>query len=89
MFSVPPAIITEASPHWMAWAASMTALRPEPQTLLTDMAPTPGLKPGADRHLAGDVLAQPGADHVAENDFVNLVGRNSGAGNGGLGDRAA
>ena len=45
MFSVPPATTTEASPHWMAWAASITALRPEPQTLLTVVAPIEGLRP--------------------------------------------
>jgi hypothetical protein len=33
--SMPPATITSASPALMAWAASMTVLRPEPQTLFT------------------------------------------------------
>ena len=33
MFSWPPATISEASPHLMACAASITALRPLPQTL--------------------------------------------------------
>ncbi len=34
MFSMPPATTTSASPVWMAWAASMTAFKAEPQTLL-------------------------------------------------------
>ena len=45
MFSVPPATTVRASPHWMAWAASITALSPEPQTLLTVVAPTAGGRP--------------------------------------------
>ncbi len=40
MFSMPPATTTSASPTWIAWAASMTALSPEPQTLLTVIAST-------------------------------------------------
>ena len=40
MFSVPPATTAWASPHWIAWAASITAFMPEPQTLLTVVAPT-------------------------------------------------
>ena len=33
MFSMPPAMITSASPQRMAWAPRCRALRPEPQTL--------------------------------------------------------
>ena len=73
MFSVPPATTTSASPHWMAWAASITAFRPEPQTLLTVVAPDGDRQAGADGRLPGDVLAQPGAEHVAENHLVDLV----------------
>ena len=40
MLSMPPATMTPASPSRIAWSASMTALRPEPQTLLTVVAPT-------------------------------------------------
>ena len=40
MLSVPPATISSASPQRMACAASITAFRPEPQTLLTVVAGT-------------------------------------------------
>ena len=40
MLSVPPATTTSASPALIACAASITALRPEPQTLLTVCAGT-------------------------------------------------
>ena len=36
---MPAATTTSASPHWMACAASITALRLDPQTLLTVVAP--------------------------------------------------
>ena len=39
MLSVPPATTARASPHWIAWAASITAFMPDPQTLLTVVAP--------------------------------------------------
>jgi hypothetical protein len=34
MFSMPPATTTSLSPQRISWAASITALSPEPQTLL-------------------------------------------------------
>ena len=34
MFSIPPATMIEASPQRIAWSASITAFKPEPQTLL-------------------------------------------------------
>src|SRR5712691_9480887 len=40
MFSIPPATTTSLSPALIDCAASITALRPEPQTLLTVKAPT-------------------------------------------------
>jgi hypothetical protein len=40
MLSHPPATTNPASPHWIAWAARMTARRLEPQTLLIVVAPT-------------------------------------------------
>ncbi|CAH2906374.1 MAG: hypothetical protein CPSOU_0222 [uncultured Paraburkholderia sp.] len=40
MFSWPPAITMSASPAMIALAASMTAFRPEPQTLLIVMPGT-------------------------------------------------
>src|SRR5437867_371840 len=45
MLSVPPATITSASPHLIAWAASMTAFSPEPQTLFTVCAGTDSGRP--------------------------------------------
>ena len=40
MFSWPPAMTMSASPHLTACAASITALRPEPQTTLMVIAGT-------------------------------------------------
>jgi hypothetical protein len=40
MLSMPPATNRSSSPARTAWAASMTAFRPEPQTLLIVVAPT-------------------------------------------------
>ena len=40
MLSIPPATTISASPARIAWAASITALRPEPQTLLIVTQPT-------------------------------------------------
>jgi len=45
MLSWPPATMQSASPALMAWAASITAFRPEPQTLFTVSAPTCGSMP--------------------------------------------
>src|SRR5574338_178783 len=45
MFSMPPATITLASPARIAAAPIITALRPEPQTLLMVVAPTPSGRP--------------------------------------------
>ena len=38
--SMPPATAMSMSPVWMPWCASITALRPEPQTLLMVSAAT-------------------------------------------------
>jgi hypothetical protein len=38
--SIPPAMTTPASSSAIAWAASMTDLRPEPQTMLIVTAET-------------------------------------------------
>ena len=69
MLSMPPATTSDASPARIAWSASMTALSPEPQTLLTVSAPTESGKAGEDRRLSGGILAQPGRDDVAHDDF--------------------
>jgi hypothetical protein len=42
---MPPATTHSASPALMAWAASITALRPEPQTLFTVKGGTEGGSP--------------------------------------------
>ena len=63
----------------IAWAASITAFRLEPQTLLTVVAPTAGGKTGADRRLPGHVLTEAGAEHVAEDHLVDVLGGNVGA----------
>src|SRR5574342_190817 len=42
---MPPATYRSPSPARIAWAASMTALRPEPETLLTVVAGTLGGRP--------------------------------------------
>ena len=40
MDSMPPATTMSASPRAMVWAAMITVLRPEPQTLFTVVAGT-------------------------------------------------
>ena len=45
MDSMPPATTIELFPVSTAWAASATAFNPDPQTLLTVMAPTLGGRP--------------------------------------------
>ena len=42
MDSIPPATTISASPARIAWVASMTALSPDPQTMLMVSAPTAG-----------------------------------------------
>ena len=56
----------------IACAASITAFRPEPQTLLMVSAATWRRQAGADRGLAGRVLAEAGRDHVAQDHLVHL-----------------
>ena len=89
MFSVPPAIITLG-------VAALDRLggqhhRFEAGTAdLVDRGRAHGRgKTGADGGLAGHVLAQAGAEHVAEDHFVDLIGRNVGPSDGGLDGRAA
>src|SRR5215470_16002473 len=47
MLSIPPAAMRSASPRAIVWAASITALRPEAQTLLMVVAGTVGGRPAA------------------------------------------
>ena len=54
IFSWPPATTIVASPVWIAWAASATARRPEPQTWLTPQAGTSlGMPAAIDAWRAG------------------------------------
>jgi hypothetical protein len=71
MLSMPPATTTSASPARMACAASITALRPEPQTLLIVNAPTRVGHTGGDGGLTRRVLAEPGREHAAHDDLVD------------------
>jgi hypothetical protein len=59
-----------------ACAASITAFRPEPQTLLMVIAGTAfPWQAGLDHGLAGRVLAHAGGQHLAQDDFADLVAR--------------
>jgi hypothetical protein len=72
MFSWPPATTISLSPQATAWAASITAFRPEPQTALMVSAGFPW-QAGLDDGLAGRVLARTGGQHLAHDDFADLV----------------
>ena len=72
MFSWPPAMTISLSPSRIACAASITALRPEPQTLLMVIAGTSCEQAGLDERLARRVLAGTGLQHLAEDDFADL-----------------
>ena len=63
-----------ASPALMAWAASITALSPEPQTLLMVSAGNGGRKPGVDQGLPGGRLARAALHHLAHDDFFDRAG---------------
>ncbi len=52
MLSIPPAAIRSASPRAIVCAASMTALRPEAQTLLMVVVGTVG-EARSERYLGG------------------------------------
>ena len=73
MLSMPPATTISESPVWMPCAARPTAFSPEPQTLLIVIAATSGSQAAAERGLPGRILAEAGGDHVAHDDFVDLL----------------
>ena len=75
MLSWPPAMTISLSPSRMACAASITAFRPEPQTALIVSAGTALRQAGLDDRLARRVLAGAGLQHLAEDDFADLVAR--------------
>ena len=84
MDSMPPATATSYSPAWIALPTSMTARMPEPQTLWTVTQGTVFGIPAAERRLAGGRLADAGLQHVAEDDLLDLAGRDAGARERGL-----
>ena len=75
MLSWPPAMMISESPSRIAWAASITAFRPEPQTLLIVIAGTLLRQPGLDHRLARRVLAGAGLQHLAEDHLADLLAR--------------
>ena len=89
MDSMPPATTTSASPSRTACAASITALSPEPHTLLIVSAPTVVGQPGLERGLARGRLTQAGRHDVAQDALVDLRRVQPGARDGFAdGDRA-
>ena len=102
MFSWPPATTMSESPLAIACAPSIAAFRPEPQTLLMVIAGTMSGRPARIDRLARRVLADARGEHLAHDDFGDLLGRDAGAleqhladdvraevGRGDLGERAA
>ena len=79
MDSMPPATTISVSPSCTACAASATALRPEPQTLLMVMRGDAGITAAFERGLARGILAEASLDHVAEDGFVDLLAVKTGA----------
>ena len=77
--SMPPATAMSMSPAAMPCAASITALRPEPHTLLIVIAATCSCEPAVERRLARRVLPLAGGDDVAHDAFVDGGGIDAGA----------
>src|SRR5262249_359113 len=85
MLSMPPDRTMLAEPALMMSCASMVAFMPEPQTLFTVVAPVASGRPaprpawpaGAwpGRGLGGRGLALTGRQHIAHEDFVDLLRR--------------
>ena len=69
--SMPPATTMSMSPVAMPCAASITALRPEPHTLLIVSAPTLLVEAALERGLPRGRLAEAGADDVAQDALVD------------------
>ena len=70
------------SPTAMPCAASITALSPDPQTLLIVSAATSSSETAAQCRLPGRRLAEAGRDDVAHDAFVDDGGVDAGAGDG-------
>ena len=88
MLSWPPATTMVALPEASRSWPNIAAFRPEPQTLWMVVQATPSGRPAPSAAWrAGAALA--GLQHVAHDDFVDLLGLDAGALDGRLdGDRA-
>src|SRR3981189_2836785 len=83
MLSMPPDTTISAEPALMMSCASMVAFMPEPQTLLTvvaplasgRLAPRAACRAAAGRALRGRGVSLPGRQPVAHEHFVDPVGR--------------
>ena len=82
MASWPPATMQSASPALMACEASMTALSPEPQTLLMVSAGMAGGKAGVNQGLPGGSLARAALHHLPHDDLIHAAGLDPGARDG-------
>ena len=76
--SMPPATMQRASPARICDEASITLLRPEPQTLFTVVHGHALREPRAERGLTRRRLADAGLHDVAHEDLVDLVERHTG-----------
>jgi len=88
MFSAPAATSTSASPQRIAWAEH-DRLEAGPADLVDGRGAHARGKTGADGGLPADVLAQARAEDVADDDFLDLCGGNSGPADGRLDGDAA
>ena len=73
----------------MAWDASMTALRPEPHTLLMVSAGMAARKPGMDQGLSRRRLPRAALHHLPHDDLFHRAGIDPGAGDGFADDHGA
>ena len=78
-----------ASPALIACEASITALRPEPQTLLMVSGRDRGRETGVDQRLAGGSLAGAALHHLPHDHFFDRRGVHPGAGDGLADDHGA
>ena len=80
MFSWPPATTISASPHFTACAASITAFRPEPQTLLMVRPGTPIGSPALMTVCRAGFWPEPAVEHLAHDHFGHRIARHAGLG---------
>ena len=84
MFSVPPATAMSTSPERTSMAATLMASRPEEHWRLTAMVGVSSGIPALREERRGGVPGLGGLEGVAHDDFLNHVGRDVGALEGGL-----